>query len=406
MGSQKARREPSRQELLTEVQRLRARALKAEAALERVHGEGDDLPWCDGAVDEQHRYDCPYREFIDNLAAIVAFIDAGGALRYVNAHGCNFFGYDPEEVLGRDSRSLIPDVSSSGRDQSRVVDELLSAPEEHRDEEYEMRRADGSPVWVSWARRPVRDSDGKLLGIVSIGRDVTRRKQAEQKLVAYQQRLRALASELALSEERERRRIAGRIHDEIQQNLAYAKLCASALRQRRDVEESSKAVLDEVHSLLDAAIAGTRALSFELSPPMLYELGLSAAVEWLVDRAGEGCKTEFEFHDDGAAEQLDDNVRVLLFQAVRELLANVVQHAGAAHATVSITRPDGEVRISVVDDGAGFEPEEELARPGAQDGMGLFNIRERLALLGGSMEVISSPGQGTRVVLEAPAATQ
>ncbi|MGC9318018.1 MAG: PAS domain-containing sensor histidine kinase [Armatimonadota bacterium] len=405
MGSQHGRHEQSREELVAEVERLRERALRAESALARVHGERDDLPWCEGAIADQHTYECPYREFIDNLAAIVVFIDPHGAIRYVNAYGCDFFGYERERILGIDSRSLIPDLSSNGYDQSNVVDDLLAAPESHREAEYEMCRADGTRVWLSWARRPVRDSDRNLLGIVSIGRDVTRRKQAEQKLVAYQNRLRALASELALAEERERRRIAGRIHDEIGQNLAYAKLRAATLRERADIAETSKAVVEEVHSLLDAAIVKTRALSLELSPPMLYELGLHPAVEWLVEQADERCETQFEFHDQDESGQLDDDVRVLLFQAVRELLANVVQHADAAHATVSITRSDGAVRVSVADDGVGFDPAEELARPTARDAIGLFNIRERLALLGGSLQIRSSPGQGTRVTLEAPAAT-
>jgi signal transduction histidine kinase len=154
--------------------------------------------------------------------------------------------------------------------------------------------------------------------------------------------------------------------------------------------------------LLSQSIARSRSLTVQLSPPVLYETGLAAALEWLGRHVQETLGLVVEVEAAAGAEPESEDLRILLFEAVRELLFNVVKHAGTSRAHVSTsTAADGCVHLVVSDQGAGFDP----ARPTAGDqagGFGLFSIRERLEVLGGRMEVRAAPGLGTRVTIVAP----
>jgi signal transduction histidine kinase len=206
---------------------------------------------------------------------------------------------------------------------------------------------------------------------------------------------------LSLAEERLRRRIATDIHDHIGQNLAISKIKLESLAESMSSPELAEA-LEEIHNLVAQAIGSTRSLTFELSPPVLYELGFEAAVEWLVRQMRERHGLSTEFKGDGKAKPLDNDVRVLLFQAVRELLVNVAKHAKAHNVEVSTRRVGDEIRVNVEDDGVGFDISKIGTHGYKTDGFGLFSIRERLGHIGGHLNVESKPGHGTRVTLVAP----
>jgi PAS domain S-box-containing protein len=214
--------------------------------------------------------------------------------------------------------------------------------------------------------------------------------------------LRALASELTLAEERERRRIAKLIHDELQQMLVAAVLNVGMLKTKM-TDEAAAAELDHVERILRDSIDTTRSLTTELSPAVLHQCGLAAALNWLRPWGMEkyGLTVEVEA-DEGVSPELD--VGVTLFQCVRELLFNVVKHSGVKSAGLRMwqTPHEGEIRIEVSDDGNGFDPKVVRAREGTTGGFGLFNIRERLELLGGGLEIESAPGCGSRFMLRVP----
>jgi signal transduction histidine kinase len=190
-----------------------------------------------------------------------------------------------------------------------------------------------------------------------------------------------------------------RIHEEIGQNLAYAKLRIGELANGG--EDCGDAV-EELRGLLDQAIAGTRALTFELSPPMLHELGFSEAVEWLTEQFTERHGIECCFSDGARDRSLPNDVSVTLFRAVAELLHNVAQHADASSVRVSVNTNNGDIQVRVCDDGRGFNAKEAMQYRQPEDGFGLFSIDERVDYLGGSMEVRSDSLTGTCVILTAP----
>ncbi|NLO06760.1 MAG: PAS domain-containing protein [candidate division WS1 bacterium] len=223
--------------------------------------------------------------------------------------------------------------------------------------------------------------------------------RAEHELHRHQGRLRALASRLAMTEEQERLRIATVLHDDLSQSLAIAKLKLGSLRQT-ELSEKARNMTGEIEELVSEAIDFTRDLTVELSPPVLQQSGLAAALEWLADRVESryGLSVSCSCHEDCF---VDAEVDTTVFRSVRELLTNVVKYARAKTVRIWMKCGDDVARIGVSDDGIGFDAE--MAGSATDGGgFGLFSIREALAHLGGHLEIQSAPGAGTTCVLVVP----
>jgi signal transduction histidine kinase len=231
--------------------------------------------------------------------------------------------------------------------------------------------------------------------------NLAERKQAEVKLLTYQGQLRSLASQLSLTEERERRRIAMELHDSIGNTLALCKIKLGALQESLS-STGHAGHLDEIFEFIEQAIQSARSLTFELSPPVLHEMGLEVALEWLGERIRQQYRIPIQIEDDKQPKPMDDGVQVLLFKATHELLVNVIKHAQAQNARVSIHRDCDNIRLSVEDDGVGFETSKIRCGAIITGGLGLFNIRERLSHIRGDLQIQSEPGHGTRVTIMVP----
>lgn len=214
------------------------------------------------------------------------------------------------------------------------------------------------------------------------------------------EQLRLLAAQFTQIENRERRRLAVLLHDHLQQLLVGSRMKIGLLRQQVKTLPVSSS-LAEAAEMIDEAIAVSRSLSVELSPPILYEAGLSAGLDWLAEQMEikHGLHVDVEVDD----EPDDKDIRIFLFQCIRELLFNVVKHSKTLKAGVAVRRLDDDlIQITVSDEGVGFDPSV-LSRLWAMgESFGLHSIRERLNLLGGSMEIASEPGRGTKATLVAP----
>jgi len=262
------------------------------------------------------------------------------------------------------------------------------------------RRQDGTWMWAYINVSAIRDEAGEFIFAVWMLVDITQEKAAQAEISAYQERLRALASELSLTEERERRLLAADLHDHIGQILALAQIKLGALRQAASPE--SQASVTEVRDYIGQAIRYTRSLTYELGLPILYDLGLESALEWLAEQMHEQHGLTVQVHRDQQTKPLGEAARVLVFRVVRELLTNVVKHAKADRVDISIAKEGPFMRIQVVDDGVGFDTAEAAPRAGKSSGYGLFSIRERLTSLGGIVKIESRPGQGTQVTITVP----
>lgn len=230
--------------------------------------------------------------------------------------------------------------------------------------------------------------------------EIAERRKAEEVIRDSQAKLRRLAAELTLAEERERRTIAGNLHDHIGQALA---LIRTRLRQIQDkaVFSGMEQDIEDSLALLDQTIQSTRTLTFEISPPVLYDLGLEPALDWLCAQFGKKHGLNVVLGSEGSGQTVPDDIQITVFRSVQEFLMNAVKHARASKVAVHLALEPGSLRVEVEDDGVGFEagPETRLTDHG---GFGLFSIRERLQVLGGSLEIISVPGRGAKFVLSVP----
>jgi signal transduction histidine kinase len=301
---------------------------------------------------------------------------------YLNSTAGELLGRDADELLGRCAREEFAYLGGTPLDMKleQVMNVRLAAA---FDLFCRPRR-----VWLRVRAFPL--SEGLMIYI----RDITPQKRLERALRQHRRRLEAMASELGLAEERERRRIAEHLHDRIGQMLLLAKLKVRGLRKR---DEAAPLVndLDELTALMDELIGESRSLSVELSPSILYEAGLEAAVRWLADKAQREYGFRVEVQVDDQPKPLAEADAVCLFQVVRELLANIAKHARAGVVRLAMRRSGGRLLIELHDDGVGFDP----GRQRSGNGMGLFLTRQRLEHLGGTFRIVSAAGRGTQASL-------
>jgi PAS domain S-box-containing protein len=334
-----------------------------------------------------------WRATFDSATDLIIFLDSEMRIIKTNFATTKFLNRPFNEILGKNCFQLF---HGTDRPLATCPTDKMRMTKKHEEVELYLPEKD---IWILVSADPIFDDKGNLTGSVHIIRDITEHKRAEKKLQTYQEQLRSLASQLSLIEERERRRIAIDLHDHIGQTLALCKIKLGALRESTPTNLIES--LDEIRDLTEQIIRYTRSLTFELSPPILYDLGFEAAVEWLGEEILKEHGILFHFKNDEQPKSLNDEARVLLFQAVRELLVNIAKHAQAREAKVSIQKVGDDIRINIEDDGIGFDTSkiDSYLRSGC---FGLFSIRERLNRMGGYLEIESEPGKGTRIYIIAP----
>jgi len=349
----------------------------------------------------------------------IVFVDASGRIAGVNASLAAMFGWDAAELVGQPIEQLLPEAAREGHEQHRAG--YFESPRPRPmglGIDLVGQRKDGSafPVEVS-LNHVVTEDGGRAVAFVT---DITARKQAEhalrlshdalaadaRELADRANQLRRLATELTLVEQRTREQLAKSLHDGLQQLLFSSKLKLDRLVARladgRDVSD----VLTSLREELDDAIGQARSLAVDLSPPTLHTEGLPGGLRWLAEWAQRRYQLTVDLTIDRDADPGDRNVRILVFESVRELLFNVVKHARATRVAVDLARtPGGSVTITVRDEGVGFDSTSALGAGQAQGpGLGLFSIRERLLLLGGRLDAESHVGQGSTFTIVVPSA--
>jgi PAS domain S-box-containing protein len=267
-------------------------------------------------------------------------------------------------------------------------------------------------VTTLWALRPESGEEFPIEASISqaaesgkryytvILRDITLRKQAEDALKRQQQELRELSARVLEAREEEKTRIARELHDELGQLLTALKMDLGWLRERLPPDSELAPRAAEMGALLDRTVNSTRRISADLRPLMLDDLGLSDAASWLVDdfakRSGIACRIEFS--GNGELPDISKSVATAVYRAIQESLTNIARHAAAKSAWVVFGVEDGFIYVEVEDDGRGIAPED-LAKARS---LGLKGMRERLAYLGGSLEIARAPRGGTRLRLRVP----
>lgn len=220
------------------------------------------------------------------------------------------------------------------------------------------------------------------------------------KINDYQLRLKKMNADLLISEEKERRRIAEFLHDGISQILSLAYIKLTALINSDQLPKTEKGIRESV-DLINNAISETRSLTYDLSPPILYELGLTSAVKWKLEQIEEKYGIVTSLKSNIEKLEINTDIRILLFRIISELITNVIKHADADLIKIELTSEQNNLYIAVNDNGKGFDFSKK-AIISEQGGFGLFSIRERLESINGSIHFESGNNSGTKAMVQIP----
>jgi len=329
------------------------------------------------------------RNLIEASLDPLVTINTDGKITDVNRSTEEVTGVSREKLIGSDFSDYFTEP-----EKARTGYEEVFRQGYVRDYPLELKHQYGHLTPVLYNASVYRDETGKVIGVFAAARDITERRQAETAL-------RNLASELVLAEERERKRIATVLHDEIAQTLAVVKMRIDLLKGMA-VDDESRSYITEAKEYLVQSIQETRALMNDVGNPLLFDMGVEAACKSLADRLMASHPISIDCDIQESFNDLNPDTKVMVFQVIRELLNNAVKHSSANNAKVSIHLDNGWIHAEVSDDGAGFDPQI-LGAPTTEGGFGLFSIRERLRAFHGNLRIQSSPGSGTVARTSLPA---
>ncbi len=336
-----------------------------------------------------------YRILTEDARDIIMFVrHSDGRVIEANRAAEVAYGYRREDLL----RLTVADLRAP-ETLSLLPQQLSDAAAEGVLFETVHQRSDGSLFPVEVSSQATRSIENETV-LLSIIRDITERKQTAAEIEVNRRRLKELAREITVNEERQRRLFAIEMHDRVSQPLAAAKLKLEVGLHKSALDPETLEFKDSV-GLLGEAISESRSITREMSPPLLYDVGLGPALEWL---AGQQSKYGLECtaHCEQLAD-LDNDLRAFIFRTARELLMNVTKHSGVDRAELELYSERDSVVLVVSDEGSGFDTQRLSALPDESSGFGLFSIQEYTAALGAEMTIESAPGQGTTIRVEVPA---
>ncbi len=356
--------------------------------------------------------------------------DAADFVTLWNTGAERIYGYAAEEMIGKSLEIIIPE---NKRNEEKKLIRRARRGEHIRHFETERIRIDGQIIYMAISFSPLLDENSRVNALATIEHDITQRIEHEKKLYItkqnlekrvsertreiektnqtlkkeiqqrklFQDKLQTMTEALIQAEENQRREIASGLHDKIIQMLIFSNIKLNQLNGTIESESESE-MIKEIQAHLDETIHELRSMTFELSPPVLYELGLIPALEWLSEKFEERTQIHCEFDDDNEDKPVHADIRNMLFRGVNELLNNAAKYAGAEHVYIRAKKEGETILIEVEDDGCGFDPAILNINMNTESSFGLFNLQERIRFLQGRFELKTKPGKGTCIRMSMP----
>jgi PAS domain S-box-containing protein len=339
-----------------------------------------------------------YRRIVETATEAIVVVDAEAKIVFVNDRWSEIFGYSREESLGMTHLEL------AFPEDLPALKKRWESRKHGRKESYELRlrRKDGSPVWILVGVAPRLDPEGRFLGTLVMIADISKRKKAEEALrelnATLESRVARRTEELEHRARQLQKLTLELLHDDLQQVLAAAKFQVGLLSSRVKNDADSQEIAGQARNLLTDAITKSRNLSHELSSPALSQSDLGTALEWLAEQMQKKHGFTVHLEMEGRIEVASEPLRILLYKAAQEMLFNAIKHAAVQEAKLRLRRQRGYLRLSVSDQGRGFDPTD----PGHKLGFGLLSIRERIELLGGRLKIRSAADKGSTFFVIVP----
>jgi len=342
---------------------------------------------------EQQRMAKQYRDIFENASDAILIHDLEGNILTANEAMARLSGYGMEELAHMNVASFL---SEEGLDLAREVRRKLLQGEA-MEKPYEQRiiRKDGTEAFLNVTSSLVL-SEGQPVAFQHIARDVTEERRMQEDLRFYVQ-------QVTKAQEEERKRIARELHDDTaQQLIALSHQLESFASDNKHLSAADMELLKKLREQLREAVQGVRHFSRDLRPPMLDDLGLLPALEWLTDDLERQFGIKADLRVIGTERRFIPEAELLFFRIIQEAVSNARRHAEASKVEITIEYDEGKTRGIIRDNGKGFELPETLGELSRTGKLGLIGMEERAKLLGGSLRLESEPGKGTTVVIEAP----
>lgn len=344
------------------------------------------------------------RDYVDGIIGsmndTLIVVGPDGVIRRVNKATSELLGYEQDELVGKKINLVMPhEVNIFSNAGSPGLSEEIAVVNQEID--YVTKNEIKIPMLFSAAA--LKTKEGVEEGAVYIARDITKRKQAEGALRDSERKLSLLSSQLLTAQEKERRRISSELHDELGQSLVVFKLKLSSMYEELRVDQVDlKAKFDELMEYTNGIVDNVRRLSRDLSPSILEDMGLKAATQWLVDNVSEHSDTVYSLDVTGMEDIFSDEEQITIYRIIQECLTNIVKHAQATHVSILIRKQSDCTFFRVEDNGGGFNVQDVFSRDPGEKGLGLSAIYQRARMLGGSLDIWSQEGVGTRISFEVP----
>ncbi len=344
------------------------------------------------------------KEHVDSIISsmndTLIVIDRSGVIRSVNKATCELLGYGQDELVGKGINLVMAQaIQTMGGESS--LDRWDGSTIVNQELDYKMRTGELIPMLFSAA--VLKNKEGGEEGAVYIARDITLRKQAEEALRDSERKLNLLSTQLLKAQEQERKRISSELHDELGQSLVVLKLRLRSMYEELWADQDKlKTEFDELMSYTDGIVDNVRRLSRDLSPAILADMGLKAAIQWLVDTISKHSTTVYSLDMTEMDDDFSDEQQITIYRIIQESLTNIAKHARAAHVSIVIEKTADGVHFRVEDDGRGFNVRDAFNRDPGEQGLGLSAIYQRARMLGGSLDIWSQEGKGTKITFKVP----
>jgi len=340
-----------------------------------------------------------YRQVVEHAKAAIMEINIKtGKMESFNDVLSDITGYTREEIMSMTAFDLMTEESQ--KNYIARYNRLLAGESISPDVIYQVITKSGDMRWVllNTSRTYLAGEPHRTNVVLS---DITEMKRIEAKLLDYQAKLKSLSIQLSKTQEKERRMLASRLHDSVSQELFAAQLQLNAFEKKLagvEPPQTVKPVKDQIQKV----IRETKRLTFDLSPPVLYDFGLQEALESLGESVAVKYDIPVKTWYSGNLDKVDDEIKIVLYRILNELIHNSVKHARPGEIRISLHNSGHLISVDVEDDGIGFDADNLQTETAAYEGFGIFDIREKIQHLGGNLAIDSKPGAGTAIMIEVP----